>query len=237
MSCAIRILCHPSECIINNETAKNLLIQFLDGFERIYTESFMTFNVHNIIHLADECSIQNGPLDSFSAFEFENFMQFIKKLIRKHEKPLQQLHRRLTEGHNPVKKQRYAPGGKFPYLKYPLKGADVPPGCEDPHKSLIFENFELTNKEPNNCCILKDNSILYISGFAKRNENIIIIARKFRKTDVLSDYPIEDSRDMGIFVASNLSETEKEFQIDHLKEKACLLLHKNIFYVISLLHH
>lgn len=236
LSCAIRILCHPSECILNNGAAKILLKRFQEGFEKIYTESFMTFNLHNIIHLADECLIQNGPLDSFSAFEFENFMQFIKKLIHKREKPLQQLHRRLVEGHHPVKKQRHAPGGQFPYLKYPSSTIAIPDGCADPHKSLIFRNFELTIEEPNNCCILKNKTIIYITGFFMKNRKIIIIGRKFSNTKPLSNYPIEDSRDLGLYIAYNLSNAGMEFNVEDIENKACLLIYKNIFYVTSLLH-
>lgn len=41
-----------------------------------------------------------GALDVFSAFRFENHMSKLKKMIRKADKPLQQLSRRYSELEN-----------------------------------------------------------------------------------------------------------------------------------------
>lgn len=38
-----------------------------------------------------------GPVDNFSAFKFENYMQILKRYIRKAEKPLKQVARRYVE--------------------------------------------------------------------------------------------------------------------------------------------
>lgn len=43
---------------------------------------------------------KHGPLDSFSVFRFENFLQKIKNLTRKSQDTLSQLHRRYTKMHN-----------------------------------------------------------------------------------------------------------------------------------------
>jgi len=56
----------------------------------------MIYTVHNLIHLSDDAK-QLGPLDSFSAFPFENHLYSLKKLLRKYEKPLSQVHRRIME--------------------------------------------------------------------------------------------------------------------------------------------
>lgn len=164
-------------------------------------------------------------------------MQFVKKLLRKHEKPLQQIHRRLAEGHFSEKKHRNAPGGTFPYLKSPLRRIKLADGCTDPHKSLIFKNFELTSKEPNNCCILKNNSVIYVTALGRRDDEIVVIGRKFLKTEPIPDYPIQDSRDMGLFIASQLSNVVKVYEADSILKKACLFIYKDVFYVMSLLHH
>lgn len=65
-------------------------------FKHLYGKEFVTLNVHSLIHLARDVKLY-GPLDSFRAFDFENYMQFLKKILRKRAKPLQQLHRRLKE--------------------------------------------------------------------------------------------------------------------------------------------
>lgn len=55
--------------------------------------------VHNLLHLCSDVKIY-GPLDKFSAFRFENYMMSIKRLLRKNEKPLQQLIKRYAEKEN-----------------------------------------------------------------------------------------------------------------------------------------
>jgi len=56
----------------------------------------MIYTVHNLIYLSDDAK-QFGPLDSFSAFLFENHLHSLKKLLRKYEKPLSQVHHRIME--------------------------------------------------------------------------------------------------------------------------------------------
>lgn len=46
--------------------------------------------------LSDDAN-QLGPLDSFSTFPFENYLHSLKKMLRKCEKPLSQIHRRIVE--------------------------------------------------------------------------------------------------------------------------------------------
>lgn len=56
----------------------------------------MSHNMHSILHLSDDVK-KFGPLNSFSAFPFESYMQPFKKKIKSGVKPLQQLVRRYAE--------------------------------------------------------------------------------------------------------------------------------------------
>lgn len=76
--------------------AEELLQYFVSNFKEIYGEHHISLNVHNLLHIVDDVR-HFGPLDRFSCFKFENFNQQIKKMIRKHEKPLQQISRRIHE--------------------------------------------------------------------------------------------------------------------------------------------
>lgn len=49
-----------------------------------------------MLHLTDDY-IKYGPLDSCSTFPFENYMKHLKSMLRKHEKPLQQVIKRYEE--------------------------------------------------------------------------------------------------------------------------------------------
>jgi len=59
----------------------------------------MSHNLHALLHICSDVQ-KYGPVDEFSAFRFENYMSNIKKMIRKNEKPLQQLSRRYSELNN-----------------------------------------------------------------------------------------------------------------------------------------
>lgn len=48
---AIKILVTPSLCLIKNEIAYNLLVDFDKEFRIIYGAHFVTHNIHSLIHL------------------------------------------------------------------------------------------------------------------------------------------------------------------------------------------
>ena len=54
------------------------------------------YNVHGLTHLAEDVK-DFGPLDSNSAFSFENFLGQLKQLVCKPQFPVQQVIRRLSE--------------------------------------------------------------------------------------------------------------------------------------------
>lgn len=56
----------------------------------------MSFNVHELLHIAEDYK-KFGPLDNISAFPFENYLKQLKEMVRKHDKPLQQITKRLNE--------------------------------------------------------------------------------------------------------------------------------------------
>ena len=56
----------------------------------------MSFNVHNLIHLADQV-LRFGCLDFVSYFPFENHIQVLKNLIQPTFRPLAQLVNRIIK--------------------------------------------------------------------------------------------------------------------------------------------
>lgn len=86
-------LCKNSEYF---QYAKNLLQHFVKTTADLYGQQYLTHNMHGLVHIAD--SIKDfGPLDSSSAFPFENYLQQLKKMIHKGDKPLQQIVKRFSE--------------------------------------------------------------------------------------------------------------------------------------------
>ena len=80
--------------------AKNLLSYFVAKPKRIYGESFTVYNIHNLLHLAEDCRNLHSSLNEISAFKFENYLQVIKKSIRNANNPVAQIAERKLEVEN-----------------------------------------------------------------------------------------------------------------------------------------
>ncbi|XP_065651135.1 uncharacterized protein LOC136079330 [Hydra vulgaris] len=77
--------------------AKQLLIWFVREVQILYGEIFVTYNVHSMIHLADDCVNFGESLDHLSAFPFENFLGQIKKMVQKSHQTVAQIVNQLNE--------------------------------------------------------------------------------------------------------------------------------------------
>ena len=98
LHCAMRILLSPDDT--RNEYidfAKNLLSYFVAKAKRIYGDSFTVYNIHNLLHLAEDCQNLHSSLNEISAFKFENYLQVIKKSIRNANNPVAQIAKRKLE--------------------------------------------------------------------------------------------------------------------------------------------
>ena len=74
--------------------AKNLLSYFVAQAKRIYGDSFTVYNIHNLLHLADDCQNLHSSLNDIGAFKFENYLRVIKKFIRNANNPVAQIAKR-----------------------------------------------------------------------------------------------------------------------------------------------
>lgn len=79
--------------------ANDLMKHFICQSIKIYGPDFVSYDIHNFLHLSD-CVKLYGSLDNFSVFPFENYLQQLKKKIRKSAQPLQQIVRRIIEETN-----------------------------------------------------------------------------------------------------------------------------------------
>ena len=77
--------------------ARQLLEFFVDNASRFYGDTFTVYNVHNLIHLADDAQKMNCSLDDVSCFKFENFLHFLKKSVKNANNPISQITKRITE--------------------------------------------------------------------------------------------------------------------------------------------
>ena len=96
LHCAIRLLCGYKNACQNSDYAAALLKYFVRDFAKFYGQEYINYNVHNLLHLAD-CVKQFGPLQNFNGYKFENYLQIIKRRIKKPTNILAQIVNRQSE--------------------------------------------------------------------------------------------------------------------------------------------
>ena len=82
--------------------AEKLLINFVLNFKQIYGASQLVYNVHSLIHLAQDCR-KFGVLDNVSAFPYENYLGILKKWVRRPQNPIAQIVCRIAEKESIIK--------------------------------------------------------------------------------------------------------------------------------------
>ena len=102
LTMAIRIILDSNSAVRNQYLpyAKQLLQFFVSNCVGLYGPTFTTYNTHNLIHLHDDSAYFNVPLDDISCFPFENYLQVLKKFVRKTQNPVSQVLKRVAELEN-----------------------------------------------------------------------------------------------------------------------------------------
>ncbi|CAI6372420.1 unnamed protein product [Macrosiphum euphorbiae] len=205
---AFRILLSPHSSMNRVEFAEKLLVYFVETFEELYGAQFSSLNIHGLIHLADDYR-KYGALDNCSCFPFENFMKFLKKMVRKHEKPLEQVINRYQEFitfNKPLVNNNSNVSFKKEHSNGPLTEHYTGPQFQ----ILIKNNLKINTKS---------GSDVYI-GFKKQNKlsifkilNIchdpcsgknVFLSKSFTQVEPFFDKPI-NSLKLGIAKVGNLS--------------------------------
>lgn len=208
LHCAVRILSNKKWCIELNDYAFRLLKLFIEEFTNIYSAVYVSYNVHNLIHLPLDC-ITWGSLESFSAFPFENYLGSIKRLLRKCHKPLQQIVKRIQELSN-SKIVKTRPNPREQDMSFRQKHYNGPLvdrlGGGEQFKVLKYGPWHLSTKNKSESCVyIRDGSIVVIENFLKKKESSYIIGRKYEKLTDLYSYPLESSK-LNIHKVDSLSE-------------------------------
>lgn len=234
----IRILC--SHTLIKNEEllqyAERLLDHFVRQFAIIYGTDKVSHNVHNLIHMTRD--VRNfGTLDDYSAFRFENYMSSIKKLIRKNDKPLQQLNRRYCE----LTALQKTADECFDF-KLKEEYHDLVNTSSDKNVKL-FKVYEC-RKYVINCHNFKDRCVLLCNGSIFEIDEILVqegetycVGRAYKKIKNLYKQPC-NSENLNIFIVCKDILLQKVRQpIKDIESKVWMIPYKNDQYAAFPLLH
>lgn len=231
LHCAIRLLICPETCHTHNSIAKTLLNKFVHDYPYLYGEEYVGYNVHNLIHVADFVLI-HGALDTFSAFKYENYLQFIKKSSKNSRYPLQDTYNRIIEQ---VNTQAHCNPLNYPILKNEINSDDSID--KNLYEKVILKNFVVSSKSiRDKYFILKNNEIVEVKKIIKHsNGQIQLIVSPLNYCNMYQD-PISSCLIKSFYTNNNNHNYSKLIDLDCLKNKCLYIPTGSKSIAIALLH-
>lgn len=228
---AVRFLASPATHLVNANAAQNLLDKFVEEYPEVYDPKEVVYNIHSLLHVSDDVKLY-GPLYSWSAYKYENHMNEIKKLIRKPNKILPQIHNRLEELNNINEKKHlgfFGPARPF--------NSDTFPGCTCSYKSFKYDAFILQNNLRDSAARLKNGTPIEVQAFAKYNGEDVIFAKKFQNLRNFFINPVESIAVLGIILCDKPADEMFMYNVNEIDYKYVRLPYKTCFVLIPMLHH
>jgi hypothetical protein len=230
LSVAMFILLKEGLCREYNDYAKELLLKFVKHFAELYGESWVSYNVHSLIHLPDDAQ-RFGNLNNVSAFPFENAMQHLQKQVRKPSQVIQQVVKRYGEisRHHLVHPFPKNNGDGVKLKKHhhrgPLPDDRVP---YQQFKKLIAPKFTLAITCPNNA-IFAQGRVYKVTNILQNLEDgsVALLCQAYLQKQSLYNYPISSKR-FGVFKVSTLGNNSILVPLRQVDSKCILLPMDNI---------
>jgi len=169
--------------------AHELLVKFVADAQVLYGNDIMVYNVHCLIHLANDVK-KLGCLEDFSAFVFENKLGHLKKLVHKPQQPLQQIMRRLHEESShaacennvflePTLMCEHHNGPLFPRFQAAWQ-----------YRRIQTDKFTVAVTAGNNCVLLDGCVPALVRNIVKLDKQIVLICAKFTSVYAAFEYPL-----------------------------------------------
>ena len=124
------------------------MTDFFENYESIYGHKTLSYNVHGLLHLAEDCR-SFGTINDFTAFKYEDKLHYVKRQVRQFSKPLHCLVYRVDEQD---KAQEPVIPKTFPIFSKPHSQEPVTFGTQNLQQFLCveFAEHKLTTKKRNN---------------------------------------------------------------------------------------
>lgn len=208
LHCACRILSCATRCKQPRllALATNMLRDFVGKAGKEFGRHFSVYTTHCLLHLVDDVK-RFGPLDSFSAFPYENNMRHLGKCVRGPKHPIRQVWSRFQE-----KRQTEVTGvaaWKVPDPRVVL-GKTVSPRTT--LFSAIREVKSVRWGQHRVALTRGDRHVMLSSGIARveailhqHGGNVVLVCRMYGRTRNLYTWPL-DSKELGIHLMCKSSE-------------------------------
>ncbi|XP_072157276.1 uncharacterized protein [Bemisia tabaci] len=237
---AITILISPKYCFGENiDLAEKLLVRFVETFAQLYSEEFISYNVHSLLHLAKFCRM-HGPLDKFSVWLYEDELGTIKKYINTGSQPLEQCVNRVTEKSflppvvvDPSSERNFKHSWPWSGVGgLPLVNADACPQ----YRAVECSKFRMRcGPLKDSFCGLEDGTVMMSESFVLDKDNLFIAGRLLQGRKSLYDRPFR-SKHLGSHVFSKMSESVELRSVQEIVCKYYVFRVDSSFYAFPLQH-
>lgn len=236
LSVAVRLLLSPQLCMRYVDYAEQLLEYFVACFGHLYGKDQFVYNVHSLIHIADDVR-HHGALDNVSSFPFESYLGKLKKLVRRPQNPCSQIVRRVMEG---CCQPNIPSTDKDAEFKKPHTEGPLPVSYMNylQYKQCYARDFFVSVASGDNCFIVdgKVGIIKNILHYQVDNScDAVLVFDEFTHRESFFTNPL-DSQLLSIFIVDKLCSVHTVIPLSHGITKCILLPYKSKFVAVPQMH-
>lgn len=211
--------------------ANDLFAIYVRDYARLYGESSVGSNVHNLLHVTADMAQNNiGNLNRISTYKFENYLGLLGMNVQSCNKPLQQAVNRLIEASNIMKEtieDNFSPFGELPFKS----------NTNMFKKINITRDIFLSNKTKNQWFLTHCGAIVKMNHAVKIGEKYMIRGFTLLQKCSYFNKPLNSSK-FNIFQSNGQVRNELQtYALDSVKAKMVRLeLNDDQILCIPLLH-
>lgn len=186
--------------------ARELLGTFVKNFTVLFGSTYVGYNVHSLVHLADDAEMY-GALDTISCFPYENYLCQLKRGVRRPTAPTAQLMRRIAE-HRTYGKVHCAQTNTYRLAKEHASGPVPCSGID--HVRKQYRQMKgipsISTYDGDNCVLIDSTDVAVVKNILKTTDTTLLVVQRFLVKEAFYSYPF-DSSTLGIFKLSTPSQT------------------------------
>ena len=158
--------------------ARENLVKFVDDASSIYDSTFISLNIHNLVHISDDVENTGCNLNEISAFAFESYLGSMMSFLRCPLNLVTQYSRRLHEKEMYDKYEPSAP-----------KEIEIVTETKEKIVKIKYKDMILSAEHPNSTVLLQDGSVAEICELYRTPDNRINMKYKryLNKLPVIPD--------------------------------------------------
>lgn len=205
LSMAYRLLSSKATTGTNIDVAEELLKEFVQDWTKFYRKEFLRFNVHSLLHLAADVRL-HGPIDTFSAYKFEDKIRQLRRMIKSNNRVPAQLFNRIKERQN----------------------IDYKPTTRKNKSNVRSIKFKRDS-----CLMLKDQSVVEVIDICPSKTRYLVSKWNVSESHFMCPF---DSKLVGICRVDDLADEEYYVDKSSVKFKCYRLPYQESYVAIPLIH-